>query len=69
MERAQCGLCVDMSSRDAIADGLPQLYQAQAVAEGMSANGKRFVNKDRNWKKQERKLLNFDELVLKRKFA
>jgi len=58
-----------MSSRDAIADGLPQLYQAQAVAEGMSANGKRFVNKDRNWKKQERKLLNFDELVLKRKFA
>jgi hypothetical protein len=55
----QCGVCVDPTRPDAIADAIRTLLGSSETAERMGAAGRRAVDGRYNWPHEERRLLDF----------
>ncbi len=65
VERADCGLCVDPTQPQSLADALLYLSANPATAKEMGANGKVLVDTEMNWETEARKLLQFyDEILI-----
>jgi glycosyltransferase involved in cell wall biosynthesis len=59
IERHGCGLCVDPGDPAAIASAIDQLVLNPAQAARMGENGRRAVEQQYNWAREEKKLINF----------
>lgn len=57
VERWHCGVCVDPESADEIADAIQYLFDHPDEARRMGENGRRAVEEEFNWAREEKKLL------------
>jgi glycosyltransferase involved in cell wall biosynthesis len=57
MQEADCGLLVDVTRPEAIADAIRRLLQDPALAQRLGENGRRIVETKYNWAHDEKKLL------------
>ncbi len=65
VERYHCGICVDPSNIDEIADAIRYLLDHPDEARQMGENGRRAVKEEFNWGVEEKKLLALYEDILK----
>ena len=63
VEKNDCGLCVDPLNPQAIASAIDFLVSNPAEAERMGKNGRQAVSSLYNWTAEEKKLLNFYDLI------
>ena len=64
VEGAECGICVDPLSPEAIAKAIQFIIEHPTEAEQMGKNGRRAVEERYNWRNEERKLLDlYQELI------
>lgn len=64
LEVNQCGICVDPNSPEEIAKAVDYLVTHPEEAEQMGRNGQRAVEQIYNWSVEEKKLLDFYQLLL-----
>lgn len=64
VEPHQCGLIVDPSNPEAIAEAMVYLIEHPAEARRMGANGRRAVTEQYNWNRESAKLLRIYEMIL-----
>ncbi len=67
VERWHCGICVDPSNVDEIADAIQYLFDHPDEARQMGENGRRAVEEEFNWAHEEKKLLALYEDILNEK--
>jgi glycosyltransferase involved in cell wall biosynthesis len=66
VREADCGLLVDVSNPEAIADAVQQLLEDTAMAQRLGQNGRRCVETTYNWQEDERKLLEVFNTIVPR---
>lgn len=59
VEKHRCGICVNPKDPKAIADAVQQLMKNEKEAEQMGANGRKAVEEQFSWEKEEKKLVKF----------
>jgi glycosyltransferase involved in cell wall biosynthesis len=64
VDAEECGLVVDQSNPEAIAEAMRWILSHPAEAETMGQNGRRAVLKEYNWEKESKKLLSLYERLL-----
>ncbi len=65
IEVHNCGICVDPTKPEEIANAIDLLVSNPELAREMGENGKRAVNEKFNWKSEEKKLIDLYESLLK----
>ena len=63
VERWECGICVDPTDVDAVANAVRFFMEHPDRAREMGANGRRAVRETYNWEQQEKVLLDFYKTV------
>jgi len=61
VEDADCGICVDPESPEAIQKSIEKLLEDDSRAKEMGANGQKAVQEKYNWEVEEKKLISFYE--------